>query len=139
MGRYEERLRAVIALFNERGPEMFDDPSVLSATRAWIDPEIECVSAGGIQGGTYHGIDGLIEMVRDFTSAWSELQFEIGELEETEDSLITTMRYHARGASSGVPIVETYVWAQRYEDGKAVSYAIDRDREGAVRAAGLAP
>jgi len=42
---YEERLRALIALCNERGPQVYDDPDLRGATDAWIDPEIECVSA----------------------------------------------------------------------------------------------
>jgi ketosteroid isomerase-like protein len=139
MGRYEDQLRLTLAAFNERGPAVLDDPAMLALAREWIDPEVESLAAGGIQGGTYHGIDGLIEMVRGFTSAFSELTAEIEEvLEETEHSLVATVRYRGRGASSGAPIDEVYVWAQRFEDGKAVTYVIDRDRDRAIRAAGLA-
>ncbi len=118
---------------------MYDDPEVLALTREWVDPQVECVSAGGVQGGAYRGIDGLIEMVTDFTSAFSELRTEAEKITETEDSLVATVRYRGRGASSGAPIDETYVWAQRFENGKTVSYAIGRDREEAIRAAGLEP
>ena len=138
MGRYADQLRLSLAIFNERGPDMYDDPDVRAMSHEWIDPGIESSSAGGVQGGTYHGIDGLIEMVRGFTSAFSELTTEIEEvIEETEHSLVTTIRYRGRGATSGAPIDEVYVWVQRFEDGKAVRYVIDRDRDRAIRVAGL--
>jgi ketosteroid isomerase-like protein len=139
MGRYEDQLQMTLAIFNERGPTMYEDPDVLAMAREWIDPDIQSVAAGGVQGGTYRGIDGLIEMVREFTSAFSELRAELVEATETEDSLLATVRYRGRGASSGAPIDETYVWAQRFRDGKAVTYVIDRDRDAAIRAAGLEP
>ena len=137
MGPYEERLRATLAIFNERGPAMYDDPEVVAAAREWIDPEIESFAAGGVQGGAYRGLDGLIEMVRDFTSAFGELRAEVAEATETEDSLVAEIRYRGSGAASGAPIDETYVWAQRFRDGKAVTYVIHRDREQAVRIAGI--
>lgn len=140
MGRYEDQLRLTLAIFNERGPAMYDDPEVRAMAREWIDPDIESSAAGGVQGGTYRGIDGLIEMVRGFTSAFSELTTEIEDvIEESEHSLVATVRYRGRGAASGAPVDEVYVWAQRFEDGKAIRYVIDRDREAAMRAAGLEP
>jgi ketosteroid isomerase-like protein len=127
----------MLAAYNERGPDMFSDRDVLAIVDELIDPEIESFTAAGVQGGTYHGVDGMIEMVRDFTSAFAELRTEVVEATETEDSLVATVRYQGRGAASNAPIDEVYIWAQRFRDGKAVNYAIARDRQQALRAAGL--
>jgi hypothetical protein len=70
----------------------------------------------------------MIEMVRDFTSAFSELRAELVEASEAEDSLVATVRYRGRGASSGAPVDEVS-GAQRFRDGRATNYAIARDRE----------
>jgi hypothetical protein len=137
VGEHEDRLRLTIAAFNENGPAMFDDPGVLALTREWIDPDVHCVAAGGVQGGSYRGIDGMIEMVREFTSAFSELTAEVEEVAETEHSLVSTVRYRGLGAVSGAPVDEAYTWAQRFRDGKMIAWVIDRDREAAIRAAGL--
>jgi ketosteroid isomerase-like protein len=138
VGRHEDRLRLTIDLFNERGPATNDDPEVRDLMREWVDPDIECVSAGGIQGGVYHGIDGLARMVREFTAAWAELTAEVEDVDESEDSLVATVRYRGRGASSGAPIDEAYAWALRLRDGKPIRWVIDRDREAALRASGIA-
>jgi ketosteroid isomerase-like protein len=139
VGRNADLVRLSIELFNERGVAGFSDPDVRALMEEWIDPEIESYAAGGVQGGAYQGIEGMIEMVSDFTSAFSELRAEMTVLDETEDSLVASVRYSGSGATSGAPIDETYVWALRFRDGKAVTYVIDRDREGAVRLAGLDP
>ena len=138
MGSYEDLLRLTLATFNERGVSMYEDPEVLELMRGFVHPEIECRSAGGVQGGSYRGIDGLIEMVGGFSSAFAELTTDLEEvLDETERSFVATVRYRGLGAASGAPIDEVYVWAQRFEDGLTVAFAIDRDREGAERLAGL--
>jgi hypothetical protein len=139
VGHHTDRLRLTLQLFNERGPAMSDDPGVRELTGEWVDPEIECVSAGSIQGGVYHGIEGMARMVREFAGAWEELTTEVEDVVESEDSLVATIRYRGRGASSGAPIDEVYVWAVRLRDGVAIRWAIDRDRETALRAAGFEP
>ncbi len=138
MGAYEDLLRLTLATFSERGVAMYEDPEVLELTQGFVHPEIECRAAGGVQGGTYHGIDGLIEMVGGFSSAFAELTTDLEEvLEETPRSLVSTVRYRGIGAVSGAPVDEVYVWAQRFEDGLTVAFAIDRDRDGAKGLAGL--
>jgi ketosteroid isomerase-like protein len=137
VGPYESQLRAMLAAYNERGLDMFSDPDVRAIVEELIDPEIESFTAAGVQGGTYHGIEGMIEMVRDFTSAFSELRTDVVEATETDDSLVASVHYRGRGAASGAPVDEVYIWAQRFRGGKAVNYAIARDREQALRAAGL--
>ena len=139
MGEYANRLRLTLATFNERGSAMYDDPLVVDAIRSWVDPEVECVSAGGVQGGSYRGVDGLLEMVREFASAFTDLTAEVDEVAlETDDALVASVRYRGKGAVGGAPIDEAYVWAQRFRDGRAVSFVIDRDRQVAMRVAGIA-
>jgi ketosteroid isomerase-like protein len=137
VGPHETRLRALLAIYNERGPDMYDDPEVLAMTGEWVDPQVESFTAAGVQGGRYHGVEGMIEMVRDFSSSFAELRTEVVEASETDESLVATVRYTGRGAVSGAAVDENYVWAARFRDGKAISYVIDRDREQALRSAGL--
>jgi ketosteroid isomerase-like protein len=143
VGRHEDRLRLTIDLFNERGPATNDDPEVRDLMREWVDPDIECVSyrmrlRRRDSGRCLHGIDGLARMVREFTAAWAELTAEVEDVDESEDSLVATVRYRGRGASSGAPIDEAYAWALRLRDGKPIRWVIDRDREAALRASGIA-
>jgi ketosteroid isomerase-like protein len=138
VGEYADRLHLTFAAFNEHGPSMYEDPAVQQLIVEWVDPDIECVSAGGVQGGTYRGYEGLIEMVTGFSAAFDGLTTEVEEvLEETADALVVSVRYRGAGATSGAPVDERYVWAQRFVDGRTVAFAIDRDRDRAMRIAGL--
>ena len=73
-------------------------------------------------------------MLRD---AWSEWRFEPERSIDAGDRVVVFMRVVAKGRESGVPIERTSTQVVTVRDGRMTSTRVYRDRQEALKAAGL--
>jgi ketosteroid isomerase-like protein len=87
--------------------------------------------------GTYYGAAALRDYTRGLIEPWDRLTIELEEQVENGDTVFTTVKQSGTGISSGVPAELTYfvVWTVRA--GKVIRFDNFRDREEALKAAGL--
>lgn len=125
--RNAELLRTGIGAFNRGDSE---------AVAAMLDPAVECHVAPGLGNpGTWHGIDGYLEMTETWGEAFTSERSEIVSTEMPDDHhLIAEIRQRAYGAGSGVPVEMTIFYLLEVRDGRAVRLHIYGDREAALAA-----
>ena len=114
-----------------------DSATVLSL----YDPEVEWDARGSPIGGlggrpVVHGHDGIREMSHAWGDAWESIEYEIEDLIDAGEHVISMLRYRARGRASGAEVVHTDypVWTIR--DGRIVRVVWLHTREQALEAAG---
>jgi ketosteroid isomerase-like protein len=72
---------------------------------AWADPEIEFVMHGGLNPGTWTGIEEMAEMWAAMLRAWENLRAVPEEIHELEgDRVLVFLRNEGRGKGSGIDI-----------------------------------
>jgi ketosteroid isomerase-like protein len=69
-----------------------------------IDPDIEVKFAGGILKGTYRGRAGLTEALDLFWTSFEESRIDVESFERSGDDVLVTLRYFARGKTSGMEV-----------------------------------
>jgi hypothetical protein len=72
---------------------------------AWADPEIEFVVADWPDAGTWSGLAGMTEGMREFLRTWEDFSLEPDEYRELDDGrVVVGLRVHGRGKTSGVEL-----------------------------------
>ena len=101
---------------------------------AMLHPEVEShVAPPMMNAGTWHGVDGYVEMTSAWFDAWDGLRYEIVELETPDDRhVLASLRQIATGRESGVPVEMDVVFLFEIEDGRARRFHVYGDRESAV-------
>jgi ketosteroid isomerase-like protein len=102
------------------------------------DPEVEFLSLLAVDGKAYLGHEGIRQYFDDISSAWEEWAVDVHRTAVTPDGRVEIeMTMRARGRESGAPIVAfaAHIWTLR--NGKLLRNEPFREREPAVRAAGL--
>jgi|SRR5215208_3660568 len=110
----------------------------LDAALAVCDPEIVFLSVLAVDGRAYVGHEGIRRYFDDITSAWEEWRVDVhGTAAAPDGRVVVEMTMHARGKGSGAPLAEfaAHIWTLR--NGKLLRNQPFREREQAVRAAGL--
>jgi ketosteroid isomerase-like protein len=109
----------------------------------WAHSEIEYVIADGPSPGSWNGLTGMAEGVRDWLSAWEEYRIEPDEYRELDDERVLVLdRYSARGKRSGVEITPTRTTAAHLfhvRGGTVTRLIVYFNRERALADLGLAP
>src|SRR5262245_39194766 len=104
-----------------------------------LDPEIAWIVRGGPLDlrGEFHGIDRAREYYARWASAWEEWNWEIEEVREHGDLVVTRTWLTGRGRGSGVVLDMRIgqIWA--FGDGKVIRYEALLTWEQALEAAGL--
>jgi ketosteroid isomerase-like protein len=92
----------------------------------------------GMPTGRYHGVEGLLEGWRDWLEPYSSYQFEVEELVDGGEVVVSFVQVRAITARDGVPVEHrpAVVWTVR--DGRVARVAFYLDREAAIEDAGLA-
>ena len=71
----------------------------------WADPEIEYVFADGPSPGTFTGLAGMAQAMREFLSAWEGLHARVDEYRELDDErVLVSARWSGRGKTSGLEL-----------------------------------
>lgn len=104
-----------------------------------LDPDIEWVADVGppdVQG-RFRGIEAAREYYSRWASAWEEWDWEIEEVREGGDLVVTRTRVTGRGQGSGLPIDMRLGQIWWFRSGKVVRYQAAESWEQALEAAGL--
>ncbi len=109
---------------------------------ALYDPEIEWDTSRAalgllIEGDIFHGHDGVRRFHRKYNEAWEQMDYEIDELVDAGDQVVSVVNNRRRGRMSGVEVALQMpgVWTVR--DGKIVRAAFFTTGEEALVAAGV--
>ena len=102
-----------------------------------IDPRAEIYGAPGlVNAGTYYGDEGFQQWIGQWTEAWAEERFELGEFVEVDESvLVVPAHITGRGASSGVEIDHVFGWLFEWREGRATRFHVYLTVDDALDAA----
>jgi ketosteroid isomerase-like protein len=105
-----------------------------------FDPEVEVVWARQVPGmGTYHGLAGLEQSLREWFTAWGDIRMEADEfIEVAPDRILVLVSAHGRGQGSGIAVAAddfAHEWTMR--DGRATRLVGYAGRAEALKAVGL--
>jgi ketosteroid isomerase-like protein len=104
-----------------------------------LDPEIEWIVRGGpadLQG-DLHGIEQAREYYPRWASAWAECGWEIEDVRERGDVVVTRTWLTGRGRGSGLVLEMRIGQIWTFADGQVVRYEALPSWEHALEAAGL--
>jgi ketosteroid isomerase-like protein len=112
------------------------------SSAGWAHPEIESVRADGLTPGSWTGLAGMAESVRDFMGAWEDFRIEADEYRELDDErVLVLVRYIGRGKASGLEIEQMRgkgAHLYHLRDGKVAKRVLYFDRDRAFADLGLA-
>jgi ketosteroid isomerase-like protein len=107
----------------------------------WADPEIDFVMRGGLNRGTWKGVEGMAEGWATMLNAWENLHAVPEGFRATDDGrILVFVRNEGRGRGSGIQIdgISTHganVFTVR--DGKVTRLELYWDRDEAIAELGL--
>ena len=130
--RTEERVRSIFEAHN-RGPE-----SILASLDEIFDPEIVWTPAiiGGLEGGSYHGYDGLRQYYVDRGDAFEGGQVEVLGCETIgDDRVVAHVLSSGVGRVSGAALEQELWMFARVRDGRVVRWHAFTSRAAALEAA----
>lgn len=108
----------------------------------FYDPEVDLEARGSlanlIGGGVYHGHDGIRRFYRAYYEAWEHVDYEIEELIDAGEYVVSIVTNRGRGRASGVALDWPVPGVWTVKDGKVVRVVFFSSREEALEAAGLA-
>jgi ketosteroid isomerase-like protein len=111
----------------------------LDVARHFLDPAFEFdVTRTDLNPRVYRGLEGLLELMSEWTSTWDEYEFEVADLVEAgADRVVGILRERGRmkDSDSWVEHVRGVVWTIRAD--KAVRYDEYPTKQGALEAVGL--
>ena len=85
---------------------------------------------------SYHGHQGLLEVLRWWPSQWEDFQVELTELiDANDDQVLWVTRQHGRGKDSGVEVAGEVAFVSTFRDGKTVRIEMFQTRQEALAAA----
>ena len=109
----------------------------------WADPGIEYVFADGPSPGTYTGLAGLAEAMRESLSAWEGFHIHVDEYRELDDErVLVFLRSSGRGKRSGLELdalSDQGAQMVHVREGKVTKIVVYYDRDRALADFGLAP
>jgi ketosteroid isomerase-like protein len=109
----------------------------------WAHSEIEFVFADGPAPGTWTGLAGMADGMREFLTSWAQWHVETDEYRELDpESVLVLVHRRGRGKTSGLNVGEpraTGAALFHLHNGKAFQLIIYWDREPAFHDLGLTP
>jgi ketosteroid isomerase-like protein len=105
------------------------------------DPDVEwhpvLLQLLGGEATVYRGHEGIREMIRDAAEAFTGLHFEVLEIRDLGDRLLSECHLRGRGKASGAETETTFAFLVDFRNGKIVRVLSFLDRKDALEAAGL--
>ncbi len=121
-------IREAIAAWNEGDAE---------AVISYLDPDVELVPIRSLlEGGSYHGHDGMRRYADDIAAEWEAMHLQIEEVRDAADGVLVLGRFQATG-KSGVELDAPAAWLTTMRGGKVTRMQAFSTREEALRATGL--
>jgi ketosteroid isomerase-like protein len=120
-----------------RGHDAFERGD-LAAMLKLVDPEVVSYTAAPlVDPGEYHGPDGLIQWVVDWTEGFDDYVQRAEEYIEAGDHVIVRVHQSATGSLSGVPVERHFWFFHTVRNGKLVRIGVHDSKQQALEAAGL--
>jgi ketosteroid isomerase-like protein len=116
---------AIAAGDRDRALSYTDSAMVVDATRRVFNPT------------TYHGMEGLRQMLADMDDVWKELRPEAQEFLDAGDRVVVTGRMVAIGKGSGAKVERDFAGVWTVCDGRIARWDICADRAEALESVGL--
>jgi ketosteroid isomerase-like protein len=124
-----ERMRAGIEALNRRD---------LDAFLSLVDDDVVAVArAAAMEGGQYHGHDGIRRWWKEQLDVFPDFTVEVREVRDLGDVTVAVLHNRAHGAGSDTPAEETIWSAARWRRGKVVWSRNFSTQAEAFEAAGL--
>jgi ketosteroid isomerase-like protein len=109
----------------------------------WADPDIEFVIADGPSPGTWKGLTGMAESVRDYLGVWKDFGMEAEEYRELDrERVLVLLLRRGRGRTSGLDLGQVAANSAsvfHIRDGRVTRLVLYFDRERALADLDLAP
>jgi ketosteroid isomerase-like protein len=128
-GTNANRFRRLIEAANEED---------LDGALALISEEVVWIAARSAVQGTYHGHEGIRSFFADNQENFERFEPAVAEIRDLEDGVLVLGSIHVRGRGSGVDTEVPMAGIATYRDGLLVRWEDFRERDRALRAAGLA-
>ena len=111
----------------------------IDAVAEFWDPQIDWRSAEGAidDPGVIRGVDAMRAYVQDWLDDFDDLSFELEELIDAGDRVVTVQRVSGRAKASGVPTELRYAVVNTIRNGKVIRGREYWSRAEALEAAGL--
>jgi ketosteroid isomerase-like protein len=110
----------------------------MEAALATLHPDIEWwPAADELIIDPYRGHDGYRRLVAGIREAVPDLQVDVEELFAAGDRVVVCLRFWGRGRDSGVPVEIRETHVARVCDGKVIELREYRDKDAALKAAGV--
>jgi ketosteroid isomerase-like protein len=110
----------------------------LRAGRELLDPEITTVWAQDFPtAGVYHGPEAHAAAMREWLSAWTDLELEAERFVDAQDSVVVPFVLRARGGESGAATERRWAHVWTLRDGRVVRFEVHLDVAEALKAVGL--
>jgi ketosteroid isomerase-like protein len=104
----------------------------------YLDPEVELIPIRSLlEGGAYHGHDGMRRYAADVGEEWDRMHLVIDEMRDVGGDVLILGRFQARGKASGVEIDAPAAWLTTVRDGRVTRMQAYSTRDDALRATGL--
>ena len=104
----------------------------------WADPEIEFVIADGPEPGTFRGLAGMAEVMRNLFGEIEDFRSEAEEYRELDaEHVLVLRRVVGRGRLSGVPVSGRGAEVFEVRDGKVTRIVVYSERDRAFADLGL--
>jgi ketosteroid isomerase-like protein len=87
--------------------------------------------------GTWHGLEGMVDVVAEWTDTFDEFTMKGEEFIDAGDRVVARVAQEGRGDSSGVPVTATFWFVLGVRDQKVVTFDMYATREEALEAVGL--
>ena len=109
----------------------------LDRALTYIAEDVEWIAARSAVEGHYRGHDGIREFFVDNQENFEVFRPVVDEARDLGDEVLVIGKIHVRGKGSGVETDYPMAGIAAYRDGKLVRWEDFRERERALRAAGL--
>ena len=125
-----EMLKRAIDAFNRRD---------IDSLMALATPDFEWFGAllGKVEGGSYHGREGIERYFADAADTWEEFRSAADEFRHLDDRVLALGRLEGRGKGSGITVDAPFWMLADFRNGKLSRTRSYLDRGEALRAAGL--
>ena len=115
--------------------ELIDE--MVGALRPLTDPDLTCVMSGAEHVElTYEGLDGLRRAWGDWLEAFARVRFEVIDVEQVGENVVTLARQIGTTRHGGVEIEQPSAAVWKFRDDNIVRIEFHLDRERAAESAG---
>jgi ketosteroid isomerase-like protein len=110
---------------------------IVAAIAGLADDHITGAMHGGANfTATYEGLDGLREAWRDWLETFARIRFEVEDVEEIGENVVTLARQIGTTRHGGVEIEQPSAAVWKFRDGRLVRIEFHLDRDEALASAG---